>query len=72
MTDRTAELEAALRAQDVLIVEAQAEITNYLSKEIEAPEFVNRIIRLFDGPEQREAQRLTREVLADSEKWQYR
>jgi hypothetical protein len=49
MTDRTAELEAAVRAQGALIAEAQTEITRYLAKEIEAPELVNRIVRLFDG-----------------------
>jgi hypothetical protein len=65
MTGRTEQLEPAIRAQNALIVEAQAEITHYLAKEIEAPEFVNRIIRLFDGPAQREAQRLAREALGE-------
>jgi hypothetical protein len=58
MNERIARLESALRAQEALIGVAQAEITPYLSKETEAPEFIDRIIRLFDGPEQREAQRL--------------
>jgi hypothetical protein len=33
MTGRTEQLEAALRAEDALIGEAQAEITRYLTKE---------------------------------------
>jgi hypothetical protein len=65
MTGRTERLEPAIRAQGALIADAQMEITNYLTKKIEAPEFVNRIIRLFDGPEQREAQRLAREALGE-------
>jgi hypothetical protein len=32
---------------------------------------INELIYLFDGPAQREAERLTREALADGEKWQY-
>ena len=63
--DRTARLEAALRAEDALIVEAQAEVERYLMKEFEAAELVNRLIRILDGPEQREAQRLALEVLAE-------
>ena len=47
-----------------LIREAQSEITLYLAKEIEAPELVNRLIALFDGPEQRSAQRLAADALA--------
>ena len=70
MSDRTAELEAAIRAQETLINEAQEEITNYLAKEIEARVFVDRIIRLFDGPQQREAKRWVREALANGERWQ--
>ena len=65
MTGRTEKLEPAIRAQGALIAEAQTEITRYLAKEIEAPELVNRIIRLFDGPEQRDAQRLARKVLGE-------
>jgi hypothetical protein len=58
-----AELEAAIRAQGALIVEAQREIERYLTKEIESADLVNRLIRLFDGPDQREAARLAREAL---------
>jgi hypothetical protein len=65
MTDRERQLESALGAQVALIGEAQAEITRYLSKEIEAPALVDRLIRLLDGPQQREAQRLAQEALGE-------
>jgi hypothetical protein len=60
-----AELEAALRANLALIVEAQREIERYLTKEIESADLVNRLIRLFDGPDQREAERFAREALGE-------
>jgi hypothetical protein len=63
MNDRTAELEAALRAQDALIAGAQGLLTRYLSKEIETPALINDLFMLFDGPQQREAQRLAREAM---------
>ncbi len=65
MTDPTVHLRLALRANLALIVEAQAEITRYHTKEIEAAELIDRMIRLFDGPAQREAQRLAQEALAE-------
>jgi hypothetical protein len=65
MTGRTELLEPAIRAQGALIVEAQREIERYLTKEIESADLVNRLIRLFDGPEQREAARLAREALGE-------
>ena len=55
----------ALVAEDALILEVQAEVARYLSKEFEAAELVNRLIRLLDGPDQRRAQRLAREALAE-------
>ena len=67
MTDRTTKLESAIRGQAALIRDAQAEIINYLSEKIGSPEFVDRIIRLFDGPRQREVQRQAREALGDEE-----
>jgi hypothetical protein len=57
MTGRIELLEPAIRAQGALIVEAQREIERYLTKEIESADLVNRLIPLFDGPEQREAER---------------
>jgi hypothetical protein len=65
MTERTTQLEAALSAQSALIEEAQAEIINHLSGQIGSPEFIDRIIHLFDGPQQREALRLAREALGE-------
>jgi hypothetical protein len=62
VNDRLAELESAIRVQADLIVDAEAEIINYLSGQIGSPEFIDRIVRLFDGPQQREAQRLAREA----------
>ena len=56
MTDRLAQLESAFRAQNALIVEAQAEIARYLTKEIESAELVDRLIRLLDGQQQRQPQ----------------
>jgi hypothetical protein len=65
MTDRTAELEAAVRAQDALIAEAQCLLTDYLSKRTESAELIDGLLTLFDGPRQREAQRLVREALGE-------
>jgi hypothetical protein len=65
MNDRTAELEAAVRAQDVLIAAAQGLLTRYLSKEVESAELIDDLLRLFDGSQQREVQRLAREALGD-------
>jgi hypothetical protein len=56
MTDRLAQLESAFRAQNALIVEAQAEIARYLTKEIKSAELVDRLIRLLDGQQQRQPQ----------------
>jgi hypothetical protein len=67
MNNQIAELEAAIRAQAALIRDAQTEITNYLVKQIEAAEFTDRIIRLFDGPRQRDLERQAREALGDEE-----
>jgi hypothetical protein len=65
MNDRTAELEAAVRAQDALIAEAQRLLTDYLSKRTESAELINNLLGLFDGSQQREAQRLVREALGE-------
>jgi hypothetical protein len=62
MTDRLAQLESDFCAQNGLIVEAQAEITRYLTKEIESAELVDRLIRLLDG---RQPQQLARGAPAE-------
>jgi hypothetical protein len=41
------------------------EVERYLTKQFEASELVDRLIRILDGPEQREAQRLAREALGE-------
>jgi hypothetical protein len=63
VNDRTVGLEAAVRAQDELIASAQGLLTRYLAKEIESPALVDRLLMLFDGPQQRETQQLVREAL---------
>jgi hypothetical protein len=66
MTDRTAELEAAVRAQDALIAEAQRILKAYVeAKRVHPDAVINDLLWLFDGPRQREAQRLVREALGD-------
>jgi hypothetical protein len=66
MTDkRTLKLEAALRAQAALTAEAQAQIARYLSREIELLALADGLIRLFDGPQERDAQRLAHEALGE-------
>jgi len=67
MNDRLAELESALRAQAALFFEAQSLLTAYLSKQIESPLLIDRLLKLLDGPEQREAERLAREALGEEE-----
>ena len=66
MTDRTAELEAAVRAQDKLIAEAQKLLKAYVeTKRVHPDAVINDLLWLLDGPHQREAQRLVREALGD-------
>jgi hypothetical protein len=64
MTDRTAELESAIRAQDALIAGAQKLLTDYFSKG-NRPALIDRLLKLLDGPQQREAQRLAREAIGE-------
>jgi hypothetical protein len=63
VTDRTVELEAAVRAQDAMIDAAQRLLTRYLVKEIESPTLVDNLLTLFDGPQQREAKELADRAL---------
>ena len=63
--DRTAKLEAAVRAQDALIAEAQRLLTSYLAKEIEPLGLADGMLNLFDGPRQREVQQLARGALGE-------
>ena len=66
MTDRSAELEIAVRAQDALIAEAQRLLTDYLRPGgLSGDALIDELRKLFQGPRQREAQRLSREALGE-------
>jgi hypothetical protein len=66
MTDRTAELEAAVRSQDKLIAEAQRLLKAYVeTKRVHPDAVINDLLWLFDGPRQRETQRLVRDALGE-------
>jgi hypothetical protein len=66
MTDRTAELEAAVRAQDTLIAEAQRLLTDSLRPGgLSRDALIDELRKLLDGGRQREAQRLSREALGE-------
>jgi hypothetical protein len=65
MVDRTAKLEAALRANAALRVQAERLIAAYVSPESDRAAIINELITLFDGPAQREAQRLASEAFGE-------
>jgi hypothetical protein len=66
LDDRTAELEAAIRAQDALIAEAQRLLAEALRPGgLSRDALVDQLRKLFDGPRQREAQRVSREALGE-------
>ena len=66
MDDRTAELEAAVRAQDALIAEAQRLLADNLRPGgLSRDALIDALRKLFAGPQQREAQRLSRESLGE-------
>jgi hypothetical protein len=58
-----AELEAALRANLALIVEAQRLLADYRSKRTQAPALIDNLLLLLDGPQQREAKELADKAL---------
>jgi hypothetical protein len=65
VTDRTAKLEAALRVNAALRVQAERLIAAYVAPQSDRPGIISELIYLFDGPAQREAERLTREALGE-------
>jgi hypothetical protein len=66
MVDRTAKLEAALRANAALRVQAERLIAAYVAPESDRVAIINDLISLFDGPAQREAERLAAEVFGEA------
>jgi hypothetical protein len=66
MTDRTAELEAAVRAQDALIAEAQRLLADgQRANGLNRDTLIAQLRALLEGPRQRETQRLVREALGE-------
>jgi hypothetical protein len=72
MTPLETKLTNVLLANAKLREEGERLIAAYVAPESDRPAILDELIRLFDGPAQREAERLTREALADGEGWQYR
>jgi len=66
MVDRTAKLEAALRVNAELRVQAERMIAAYVAPESDKGTIINELIALFDGPAQREAQTLAEEALGET------
>jgi hypothetical protein len=66
MVDRVAKLEAALRVNAALLVHAQRLIEAYTAPESDRVAIISELIWLFEGPAQREAQRLTDEALGEA------
>jgi hypothetical protein len=68
MTDRECLLEAALRANAVLRVQAERLIATYVAPDSDGAAILNQLIALFDDPSQREAQMLETKALGET--WQ--
>jgi hypothetical protein len=66
MTPLESKLSAALFANASLREQAEQLIAAYVAPESDRPTIMNDLIRLFDGPEQREAARLAAEALSDA------
>jgi hypothetical protein len=66
LDDRTVELEAAVRAQDAVIAEAQRLLADCLRPGgLSRDALIDALRKLFDGPQERDAQRLSREALGE-------
>ena len=57
---------AALRANAALRVQAERLIAAYVAPESNRAAIINELIALFDGPQQREAERLAAEALGEA------
>jgi hypothetical protein len=66
MTNRETQLEAALRANAVLRVRGERLIAADVAPESDRAAIINEVIALFDGPGQREAQRLAAAALGEA------
>jgi hypothetical protein len=66
MVDRIAKLEAALRVNASLLVHAQRLISAYIAPESDRAAIISELIRLLDGPAQREAKRLAKVALGEA------
>jgi hypothetical protein len=66
MVDRIAKLEAALRVNAALLVHAQRLIAAYIAPESDRAAIISGLIRLLDGPAQREAKRLSEVALSEA------
>ena len=66
MTARESQLEAALRANAALRVQAEQLIAAYIASESDKAALINDLIALFDGPSQREAQVLEAKALGEA------
>jgi hypothetical protein len=64
MTERESQLEAALVANAAIRVQAEQLIAAYVAPESDREAIINELIALFDGPQQREAERLTSVALS--------
>jgi hypothetical protein len=66
ITTREGQLEAALRANSALRVQAERLIAAYVAPESDRAAILNELIALFDGPAQREAQTLAAQALGEA------
>jgi glycine cleavage system regulatory protein len=65
MTPLEIKLTDALRANAKLREQAEELIAAYIEPGSDRPAIINQLIHLFDGPDQREAERLGREALGE-------
>jgi hypothetical protein len=66
MSARETQLEAALRSNAALRVQAERLIAAYVAPGSDRPKIIDELIALFDGPAQREAQSLVAKALGEA------